>query len=63
MQTSPIANPVTNRNIDDLEEEIISPGTAHEPGRVPLSGHGPRIRYPPGMAGPINLTTAPNGSI
>ena len=24
MQTSPIANPVTNRNIDDLEEEIIS---------------------------------------
>ena len=24
MQTSPIANPVTKRNIDDLEEEIIS---------------------------------------
>ena len=24
MQTSPIANPVTNRNIDDLEDEIIS---------------------------------------
>ena len=62
MQTSPIANPVTKRNIDDLEEEIIS-----------LAKHMNQDEYrflvmvansiSARDGGPINLTTAPNGSI